>query len=283
MPQNLPGFGLTHDNRSQQANVTWTRIVSPSLVNTATVAFSRLAMTHYEENSFTNDIVGQLGIQGVGFGGPRAWGAPYFNVQGYSPFGDTYQATPMQMWDTILEGRDTVSLQRGHHSLKLGGSYRRFIWPMWAYVLSRGYYQFTNGYTTRTATRDGTGSALASFLLGLAGGTAAPGRIAAHESAPVVCRRVHPGHVSNHAAHDSEPGVALRIHESAGRLSNDWAGLFVSPTALTGYIGGQLGTPRGLLYTNKTRFAPRFGLPTTYPKGDSSCAPDSAFSIRRST
>ena len=36
-------------------------------------------------------------------------------------------------------------------------SYRRFIWPMWAYVLSRGYYQFTNGYTTETAKNDGTG------------------------------------------------------------------------------------------------------------------------------
>ena len=65
-------------------------------------------MTHFEENSFTNDIVGELGIQGVGFGGPRAWGAPYFNVQGYSGFGDTFQATPMQSWDTVLEGRDAI-------------------------------------------------------------------------------------------------------------------------------------------------------------------------------
>src|SRR5260370_42075716 len=73
----------------------------------------------------------------------------------------------MQMWDTILEGRDTVALQRGRHSLKFGGSFRRFIWPMWAYVLSRGYYQFTNGYTTQTASKDGTGAALASFDLGL--------------------------------------------------------------------------------------------------------------------
>src|SRR5260370_37494604 len=73
----------------------------------------------------------------------------------------------MQMWDTILEGRDTVALQRGRHSLKFGGSFRRFIWPMWAYVLSRGYYQFTNGYTTQTASKDGTGAALASFELRL--------------------------------------------------------------------------------------------------------------------
>ena len=73
----------------------------------------------------------------------------------------------MHMWDTILEGSDTLSWQRGRHSLKFGGSYRWFIWPMWALVQSRGYYPFTSGFTTQTATNDGTGAALASFLLGL--------------------------------------------------------------------------------------------------------------------
>ena len=73
----------------------------------------------------------------------------------------------MHMWDTILEGRDTLSWQRGRHSMKFGGSYRWYIWPMWALVQSRGYYSFTSGFTTQTATNDGTGAALASFLLGL--------------------------------------------------------------------------------------------------------------------
>ena len=73
----------------------------------------------------------------------------------------------MHAWDTILEGRDLLSWQRGRHSLKFGGSFRYFIWPMWGFFQNRGYYQFTNGFTTQTATNDGTGSALASFLLGL--------------------------------------------------------------------------------------------------------------------
>ena len=49
-------------------------------------------------------------------------------------------------------------------------------------------------------------------------------------------------------------------------ISNDWAGLFVSPTALTAYIGGQLGTPKGLLYSNKLRFAPRLGIAHQIPR-----------------
>jgi hypothetical protein len=36
-----------------------------------------------------NDVASSLEIQGMGFGGPGAWGAPYFNVQDYSPIGDS--------------------------------------------------------------------------------------------------------------------------------------------------------------------------------------------------
>ena len=103
----------------------------------------------YAENNGVNDIVSALGITGTNFGGQGAWGAPYFNVQGYSPMGDSWQATPMHMWDTILEGKDTLNWQLGRHSLKAGGSYRWYIWPMWALVQSRGYYAFTSGFTTQ--------------------------------------------------------------------------------------------------------------------------------------
>ena len=44
----------------------------------------------------------------------------------------------MHAWDTVIEGRDSLNWQIGRHSAKFGGAYQRFIWPMWAYVLSRG-------------------------------------------------------------------------------------------------------------------------------------------------
>lgn len=260
LPQNLPGFGLNHDNLSQNAGVVWTRVISPRMVNTASIAFSRLAMTHFEENAYTQDIISELGIQGVGFGGPRAWGAPYFNVQGYSAFGDTYQATPMQSWDTMIEGRDTLAWQAGSHSIKVGAGYQRFIWPMWAYVLSRGYYQFTSGYTTRTASNDGTGSALASMELGL------PAVRQRQVGSPRMNLRQW---YANSFIQDTwrvnttttlNLGLRYEFMSPLTDISNDWAGLFVTPTALTAYIGGQLGTPKGLFYANKLNFAPRIGL-----------------------
>ena len=168
MPEGLPGFGLYHDNFSQQGILAWTRTLSPHMVNMASVAISRLVMMHTTESAGKNDIVDELGITGTGFGGSNAWGAPYFTVQGYSAFGDNYLATPMHAWDTVVEGRDSLNWQLGRHSVKFGGLYQKFIWPMWGFFQNRGYYQYTNGYTTEYALNDGTtGSALASFLLGL--------------------------------------------------------------------------------------------------------------------
>src|SRR5579885_2917147 len=120
MPENLPGFGFLHDNLSQQGVLGWNHIFSSNWLNMATLAISRLSMDHTTENANKNDIVSELGIQGTGYGGPGAWGAPYFSVQGYSPMGDSYSATPMHAWDTVIEGRDALNLQLGLHSVKFG-------------------------------------------------------------------------------------------------------------------------------------------------------------------
>jgi hypothetical protein len=87
-------------------------------------------MDRTSQNNGVNDFVTQLGIQGVGFGGKGAWGAPWFAAQGYTGIGDTFAATPMHAWDTTAELRDTFAWQRGRHGLKFGGDVRKYIWPM---------------------------------------------------------------------------------------------------------------------------------------------------------
>jgi hypothetical protein len=266
MPENLPGFGYFHDNLSQQGVLGWSQVLSRSLLNTTTLAISRLSMNHTTQSANTNNIVGQLGIQGIGFGGPGAWGAPYFNVQGYSPIGDSYSATPMHAWDTVIEGRDTLNWQKGRHSLKFGGTFQWYIWPMWGFFQNRGYYQFTNGFTTQTLTNDGTGSALASFLLGM----------------PVVRQR-----------QAGVPQMNLRQWYADGFAQDKWRvtatttldfGLryeYMSPLwdvtytnsnlvfndgVPSPFIGGQNGYPRGLMYPNRANFAPRFGVAQSLPE-----------------
>jgi len=266
MPQNLPGFGAIHDNLAQQGSVSWTRIISPRIVNIAALTFSRLAMHRSSENSENNDIVTELGIQGVGFGGKGAFGAPWFNVQGYSGMGDSFAATPMHAWDTILEARDTMSWQLGRHSLKLGGSYRYYIWPMWGFFQNRGYYQFTSGFTTHTATNDGTGSALASMLLGL------PAVKQRQVGIPQMQLRQWYADAfvqdSFQLSRNTTIQIGLRYEYMSPlkdiRYPNSNL-TFVNGVPQV-FIGGQQGYPEGLMYPNKLNFAPRAGISHHIPK-----------------
>ena len=266
MPQNLPGFGAFHDNRSHHLSAAWNRVVSPNVVNTASFAMSRLTMHRYSENNPSNDIVSELGIQGVGFGGQGAYGAPWFAVQGYSGIGDSFAATPMKPRDTIFEGRDSLSWQRGRHSLKFGGSYRWFMWPMWGFFQNRGFYQFTRGFTTATATNDGTGSALASFLLGL------PAVRQRQVGIPSMDLRqwyadafVQDGW---RITGTTTLNFGLRYEYMAPLedIARPWSNLMVRNGKLDVFIGGQAGTPRGLMYANRFRFAPRFGIAHHRPR-----------------
>ena len=267
MPQGLPGFGFYHDDLSQQGILAWNHIFSSHMVNMLSGAISRLVMMHSTESANRNDIVSELGITGTGFGGPAAWGAPYFYVQGYSPLGDNYSATPMHAWDTVGEIRDTLDWQAGRHSFKFGGVYQKFIWPMWGFFQNRGFYQFTNGYTTEYALNDGqTGSALASFLLGL------PAARQGQAGVPQM---------------DLRQWYSDAYAEDAWRLTSSTTltyGLryeFMSPLVdieytnsnldlKTGtphvFIGGQNGYPSGLMYANHTNFAPRVGLAQSLPR-----------------
>ncbi len=256
----LPGFGSFHDNFSQQGSVAWNRLVSPRVVNTVALTVSRLAMHRSSENSETNDIVSELGIQGVGFGGKGAFGAPFFNLQGYSPMGDNYIATPMKAWDTILEARDQLSWQKGRHSLKFGGSYRKYIWPMWGFFQNRGYYQFTRGFTTETATNDGTGSALASFLLGLPAVKQRQAGIPQMQLRQWYADGFIQDTIRVSASTTIEAGLRYEYMNPLVDIRYTNTNLIFQDGLPSVFIGGQNGYPDGLKYPNRLNFAPRLGL-----------------------
>ncbi|HEV2486906.1 MAG TPA: carboxypeptidase regulatory-like domain-containing protein [Terracidiphilus sp.] len=266
MPEGLPGFGFNHDNLSQQGTLAWNRILSNHMVNMASVAISRLVMMHTTESAGKNDIVDELGITGTGFGGIDAWGAPYFNVQGYSPLGDNYLATPMHAWDTVIEGRDSLSWQVGRHSTKFGGAYQKFIWPMWGFFQNRGYYQFTNGFTTKSALNDGTGSALASFLLALP--AARQGQVGVPQMQLRQWYADGYGQDAWRLTSTTTLSYGLRYEFMSPLVDLDYtnSNLDLSTGVPQVFIGGQNGYPRGLMYANHTNFAPRLGLAQSLPK-----------------
>ncbi len=264
--QNLPGFGTNFDNFSQQAVISWNHIFSGTKLNTGSIALSRLSMNHTSQNDNVNDIVDQLGITGVGYGGKGAWGSPWFAVQGYTGMGDTYAATPMHAWDTVGEVRDVFAWQKGRHALKFGGSFRRFIWPMWGFFENRGYYQFTPGYTSETGANDGTGSGLASFLLGLP--------VAKQVQAGIPQMNLRNWGIDGFAEDSwqvtptTTVNIGLRYEFESPLWDRDYtnSNMIFNGGVPSIFIGGQNGYPSGLMYSNKHNFAPRVGIAKNLPR-----------------
>jgi hypothetical protein len=263
--ENLPGFGVNFNNLSQQAVGSWNHIFASNRVNTASLAVSRLSMDRTSQNDAVNDIVGALGIQGIGFGGKNAWGAPWFAPQGYTGIGDTFAATPMHAWDTTFEVRDTYAWQRGRHGMKFGGEFHRYFWPMWGFFQNRGYYQYTTGYTTEFGFNDGSGSGLASMLLSL------PAVKQRQAGIPQMDLRAWGMGTFAEDSWQVTPTTTLNIglrYEYTSPLydkDNTNTNLIFKNGVPSVFIGGELGYPRGLVYANKHNFAPRLGIAKNLP------------------
>lgn len=264
--ENLPGFGSPFNNLSQQAVISWNHNFTGGKVNAFSVAVSRLSMDHTSQNDNGNDYVTQLGIQGIGFGGPGAWGAPWFALQGYTGIGDTFAATPMHAWDTILEFRDALAWQQGRHGIKVGGNINRYWWPMWGFFQNRGYYQFTNGYTTDKGFNDGTGSALASLLLSLPAVKQRQAGIPQMDLNNWGAGAFVEDTWQITAATTVNAGVRYEYSSPLYDAIYTNTNLIFQGGVPSVFIGGQNGYPRGLLYSNKHNFAPRLGIAKRIPR-----------------
>jgi hypothetical protein len=131
---------------------------------------------------------------------------------------------------------------------------------MWGFFQNRGYYQFTNGFTTQTATNDRTGSALASFLLGLPA--------VKQRQAGIPQMQLRQWYVdafvqdSFQMTRNTTIQIGLRYEYMSPlkdiRFAN--TNLVFKDGVPFVFIGGQQGYPEGLNYPNKLKFAPRFGF-----------------------
>jgi hypothetical protein len=263
--EDLPGFGANFDNRSQQAVISWNHIFAPNKVNTGSFAVSRLSMDRTSQNDGVNDIVGALGIQGVGYGGPGAWGAPWFAAQGYTGIGDTFAATPMHAWDTMYEFRDTYAWQHGRHGIKFGGDYHWYTWPMWGFFQNRGYYQYTTGYTTEFGFNDGSGSGFASMLLSL------PAVKQRQAGIPQMNLRNWGSDAFVEDSWQLTPTMTINLgvrYEYTNPLydkDNTNTNLVFQDGVPSVFVGGSQGYPKGLMYANTHNFAPRIGIAKSLP------------------
>ena len=138
---------------------------------------------------------------------------------------------------------------------------------MWGFFQNRGYYQYTNGYTTQYALNDHvSGSALADFLLGLPA--------ARQGQAGIPQMQLRQWYADGFAQDTwrltttTTLTYGVRYEFMSPLVDIDYANsnLDLSSGTPQVFIGGQNGYPRGLMYANHTNFAPRFGLAQSFPR-----------------
>ncbi len=97
---------------------------------------------------------------------PRFIVAGYPTIGGAGAFTGTTGGGLVNVRNRVYQVYDNFSWTMGTHALKTGAE---FLWTEYNRTeapSALGTYQFTAGYTSRTASNDNTGNALASFLLG---------------------------------------------------------------------------------------------------------------------
>jgi hypothetical protein len=104
--------------------------------------------------------------------GGQSMNLPRFLPSGYAAMGGAGSYTGTLGGGTVLarnntyQAYDNFSWQRGRHSLKFGAELLQIGYDRYETPNPLGTFNFNTGFTSRTASNDGTGSALASMLLG---------------------------------------------------------------------------------------------------------------------
>jgi hypothetical protein len=271
IPEAIPSRLNVSNGRPVNVAAGWTKVLGSSMVNEARFGYSRL------------DLVSGLPdptfkVNGTDMNVPRFVVAGYPAIGGAGAFTGTNGGGAVEVNNRSYQVYDNLTFQRGHHTFKAGAEllwteYNRYEVPS-----KLGTLTFVSGYTSRTASSDGTGSALASLLLGLpqianraVGPSTINGRQTAFSAYVQDDWRVAPRLTLNLGLRYE---VSPPMHDAGGKMSNiDWSSVptpaeifaegrlaFYTPTV---FVCGQNGTPKGCAYTDKNNVAPRVGFSWT--------------------
>ena len=158
-----PFFGQDRPKRQQNATLTYTRLISATMLNELTVSYNRDIFQTLDRVSGEDfNIARDLLIPGQ-TGDPFTTGVPAIGITGVSGVGNT---VPNTIWDESRRIADAVSFTRGAHSLKIGSEFFHVLLRRETYQFVTGQFDFTgihSGQGLTTAARESL--AWADFLL----------------------------------------------------------------------------------------------------------------------
>jgi hypothetical protein len=260
-PGLVPGRAAAGVTLPQNAAYGLTWVLSPRSVNELRAGFNRMNYsTGVPEPLF--DVSG------------AETPLPYFELTSYAPMGGAGGGASY-VRDNTYQMYDNWPYQLGRHSIKAGGEFLMLEYVPITAPNAFGTYQFSSGQSALSSATDGTGSVLASFLLGYsstASRSLGGGRMDGHQpnGAAYIQDQIR---FSNTLTVDL--GLRYEIAPPLYDIHSQTMGLDFSkvPSAQaifasgqtgiyepTFFICGQAGYPKGCAYTDKNNFAPRFGM-----------------------
>jgi outer membrane receptor protein involved in Fe transport len=142
--------------RAQQAAIGDTYAGAGDWVNEFRFGFNRLKIQDISFNAYTNNYVGQLGINGLDED-PVNYGLPAFILTSNLLITSDDPTLPLTQASETFQGLDHWSKRRGRHTVQLGAEVRRFVMAYQDRMNSRGYLTFTGSFS---------GDPFGDFLLG---------------------------------------------------------------------------------------------------------------------
>ena len=256
------GSGFSDAKRFQAANITWTRTISPTMVNELRFATNRVAT--YTAVPTTKTSPSALGFLTVNPDDAKGTAPPLMYVNGGFNLGPSPEG-PTKIHDTTFQYQDTLSWTKGRHDLKFGGDLR--------WVENNFNYDFyTNGsfyFGQYGPQQNGTftGNALADFAGGFFDNYY-------QFSNAAYGIRTHSLYFFSQDAwkvtHNLTFSYGLRYEYNSPQEDphNQIIGWYpgqqstVFPGSPPNFLyPGDPGTPnRGLIYPDRNNFAPRFGF-----------------------
>jgi hypothetical protein len=166
---NFPGIAGHQSTLNQSVDLGLTQTWSPKLVQDTHVNWSRSRSQVLSNNSFTNDVAANLGINGVS-GNPMDFGIPGLSLSSFSGPNDP---VPSLVRNQTFRFTDNLANTRNKHTLKFGGEVRRIQLNSQSSPVPRGDFSFTGLMTSQLDSNgqplpgNSTANDLADFLLGL--------------------------------------------------------------------------------------------------------------------
>jgi Carboxypeptidase regulatory-like domain len=251
------GSGFTDANRYQSGNITWTRTISPTMLNELRFAANRSATYDYVPTTTTSPSA--LGFLTVTPDDPKGTAPPLMTVTGNFNVGPSPQG-PTKIHDTTFQYQDTLSWTKGRHDLKFGADLR--------WVENNFNFDFyNNGSFTFGQGGSFTGNTMADFVGGFFDNYY-------QFSNAVYGIRTHSlyffGQDAWKVTHKLTLSYGLRYEYNSPQEDphNEIIGWYPGqqstkfPMAPPNFLyPGDPGTPnRGLIYPDRNNFAPRFGF-----------------------